>query len=495
MAEKNFGIILAFVIYFSAMLGIGFWYWKKSQSIADYMLGGRGLNAWVAAMSAVASDMSGWLLMGLPGFAYIAGLNAYWIAIGLALGTWANWQIVAKRLRNYTIVAKDSITLPIFFENRFRDQSKVLRIVSAVFIFIFFLIYTSSGFVAGGKLFNTVFGVSYLPSLFITAGVVVVYTFLGGFTAVCWTDFCQGTLMFFAILAVPLMAMHELGGPVVTLRAIELNNPELLNLFTNPDGTTVTFVAVVSMLAWGLGYFGQPHILVRFMAIRSSKEIVSATRIAVVWVFFSLGAAVLIGMVGKVYLGDVLNGGQSEAVFMVLSEKLFSSFPAGVILSAVLAAIMSTASSQLLVTSSAVSQDFYQAIFRPNASEKELVMVSRIMVVVVALLAITLATDPESSVLNLVAYAWAGFGAAFGPLVLMSLFWKRTTLRGAVAGILAGGITVLLWQKFGYKPLYEIVPGFFASLLTIYLVSIFDTPPSEEIQTEFDLFISENAKK
>lgn len=486
MLELNIGVICAFVVYLGAMMSIGIYYWRKEQNMSDYILGGRQLGAWVTSMSAEASDMSGWMLMGLPGYAYVAGLGAGWIALGLILGTWINWRFVAKRLRQYTEIANDSLTMPDFFENRFRDNSQILRIISAVFILIFFLIYTSSGFVAGGKLFSTVFGLPYTWAMVLGAFVVVFYTFLGGFMAVCWTDFVQGVMMFFAILAVPITASFLMGGPATTVAALATLNAEMFNPFTTPDGKPLSLIAIISLLAWGLGYFGQPHILVRFMAIRSSSQIKQATNIAMTWVILSLAAAVLVGMVGRVYLQQPLEGSAVETVFMVMTHDLFSSFFAGLILSAVLAAVMSTASSQLLVTASAVSQDFYKALIHKDASEKELVWISRMTVVGVSIIAVLIGLDPNNFVLDMVSYAWAGFGAAFGPALLMALFWNRMTRNGALAGIVVGGITVLVWKQLALFGLYEIVPGFILSALAIYFVSIFDTPPAQEILAEFE---------
>jgi sodium/proline symporter len=486
MIESSGGIFIAFAIYLSAMMGIGVYYWRKEQNMSDYILGGRRLGAWVTSMSAEASDMSGWMLMGLPGYAYAAGVQAGWIALGLILGTWVNWQFVAKRLRQYTQIANDSLTMPDYFENRFHDQSQILRIISAVFILIFFLLYTSSGFVAGGKLFHTVFGLPYTTAIMLGAFVVVFYTFLGGFMAVCWTDFVQGVMMFFAILLVPITASFMMGGPSATASALATLNTEMFNPFTSPDGKPVSAIQIISLLAWGLGYFGQPHILVRFMAIRSASEVKRATNIAMTWVVFSLTAAVLVGMVGKVFLKQPLEGSAVETVFMVMTHDIFSTFFAGLILSAVLAAVMSTASSQLLVTASAISQDFYKALIRKNAGEKELVWVSRVTVVIVSVIAVLLGLNPDNFVLDMVAYAWAGFGAAFGPAILISLFWKRMTRNGALAGITVGGIAVLVWKQFAWFGLYEIVPGFIFSCLAIYFVSVFDVPPAEEIQAEFE---------
>ncbi len=486
MLELNIGVIVAFIVYLGAMMSIGIYYWRKEQNMSDYILGGRQLGAWVTSMSAEASDMSGWMLMGLPGYAYVAGLGAGWIALGLILGTWVNWQFVAKRLRQYTEIANDSLTMPDYFQNRFRDTSQTLRVISAVFILIFFLIYTSSGFVAGGKLFNTVFGIPYTWAMILGASVVVFYTFLGGFMAVCWTDFVQGVMMFFAILAVPITASFMMGGPATTVAALSNLNAEMFNPFTTPEGKPLSLIAIISLLAWGLGYFGQPHILVRFMAIRASSELKQATNIAMTWVILSLAAAVLVGMVGRVYLQQPLEGSAVETVFMVMTDTLFSSFFSGLILSAVLAAIMSTASSQLLVTASAVSQDFYKSLIHKQAGEKELVWISRATVIVVSVIAVLIGLDPNNFVLDMVAYAWAGFGAAFGPTLVISLFWNRMTRNGALAGIIVGGITVLVWKQLALFGLYEIVPGFILSCIAIYVVSLLDAPPSKEILDEFE---------
>lgn len=446
--EQNLGSILAYALYFIVLFAIGLYHMKDTGDMQSYMLGGRKIGPWVSAMSAEASDMSGWMLMGLPGYAYVAGVSAFWIAVGLALGTWLNWRFVAQRLRIYTKIANDSITLPDFFENRYQDKSKILRIVSAVFIFIFFLIYTASGFVAGGRLFNTVFNISYVSSLLITAGIVIFYTFTGGYLAVCRTDFFQGTLMFFAIIVVPVTGVMIAGGPAETVASLHALNPNYFNMLTDATGLTLSFTAIASLIGWGLGYFGQPHILVRFMSITSAKEIPQATRIAMVWVIFSLFFAVASGLVGRVVLGDALTGVNAETVFMVMNEQFFNSFMAAIIISAILGAIMSTSSGQLLVTASAISTDFYQALLRKNASQKELVFVSRIAVILVSACSLALAYNPNNYILDLVAYAWAGFGASFGPLMLFSLFWKRTTLKGAVAGVFFGGSTVLLWKEF-----------------------------------------------
>ena len=467
-------------------MAIGVYYYRRTRNMSDYFLGNRKLGAWVTSMSAEASDMSGWMLMGVPGFAYLAGLNAGWIAVGIAIGTWANWQFIAARLRKYTELAKNSLTLPEFFENRFEDRSGLLRIVPAVFILIFFIIYTSSGFVSAGRLFETVFGIPYHYAIFIGAGSVVFYTLVGGFLAVSRTDFIQGIMMFFAILVVPITAAMEMGGFAATLSAIDTVQHSMLEPLTKPDGSTLGAIELISLLAWGIGYFGQPHILVRFMAISSSKEIKQATRIAMTWVVVSLAAAVAVGMVGRVFLTTPLEGTESETVFLVMTNTMFPPVVAGLILSAVLAAIMSTASSQLLVAASAFAQDFYRTLLRKDAEQKELVWISRASVLVIASLAIFLGLNPNNFILDMVAYAWAGFGAAFGPALLMSLFWRRTTRNGVLAGIITGGVTVLVWKQFAFWGLYEIVPGFLLALSAIYIVSRLDDKPAESITATFD---------
>ena len=451
--QQDLGSILAYALYFIVLFAIGLYHMKDTGDMQSYMLGGRKIGPWVSAMSAEASDMSGWMLMGLPGYAYVAGVSAFWIAVGLALGTWLNWRFVAQRLRIYTKIANDSITLPDFFENRFNDTSKILRIVSAVFIFIFFLIYTASGFVAGGRLFTTVFNISYVSSLLITAGIVIFYTFTGGYLAVCRTDFFQGTLMFFAIIVVPVTGIMVAGGPAETISSLHALNPNYFNMFTDATGLTLSFTAIASLIGWGLSLF----------------------------------FAVASGLVGRVVLGDALTGVNAETVFMVLNEQFFNSFMAAIIISAILGAIMSTSSGQLLVTASAISTDFYQALLRKNASQKELVLVSRIAVILVSACSLALAYNPNNYILDLVAYAWAGFGASFGPLMLFSLFWKRTTLKGAVAGVFFGGSTVLLWKEcFAYTGLYEIIPGFAVSCLAIFIVSLLDKQPSASIIKDFE---------
>ena len=479
-------IINTFVLYIGIMMAIGVYYYRRTRNMSDYFLGNRKLGAWVTSLSAEASDMSGWMLMGVPGFAYLAGLNAGWIAVGIAIGTWANWHFVAARLRKYTELADNALTLPEFLQNRYHDTTNLLRIVPAVFILIFFVIYTASGFVSAGRLFETVFGIPYEYAIFIGAGSVIFYTLVGGFLAVARTDFIQGIMMFFAILVVPICGTMASGGFERTLAEIGSVQASMLQPLTKPDGSTLGAIELISLLAWGIGYFGQPHILVRFMAIRTSGEIRQATHIAMTWVVLSLAAAVAVGMVGRVYLTEPLTGTASETVFLVMTNELFPPIAAGLILSAVLAAIMSTASSQLLVAASAFAQDFYRTLIHKDAEQSELVWISRASVLVIASLAVFLGFNPNSFILDMVSYAWAGFGAAFGPAILMSLFWKRTTRNGVIAGIIVGGVTVLVWKQFALFGLYEIVPGFLLSLLAIYGISLLGEPPAQDIQETFD---------
>lgn len=490
--SSNVSLIITFVLYLLFMMAIGMYFYGKNNTTTEYFLGGRKLGSWVTSMSAQASDMSGWLLMGLPGAAYLSGISSGWIAIGLGIGTYLNWLFVAKPLRQYTRVAGDAITLPQFFKNRFRDDSGLISVVSALFILIFFLFYTASGFVSAAKLFASVFGLPYLVALAIGAVVVVSYTFAGGFFAVCWTDFFQGMLMFFCVLAVPTMAIGAHGGIDAFLTKVNEFNPNFLNFMVDgATNTPLTGFGILSLMAWGLGYFGQPHILVRFMGISSPAAIKKSRRIATVWVIISLSAAVAIGISGRMYLGDVLlQGGAQETVYITMVTRLFPIFVAGIFLSAILAAIMSTADSQLLVTASAITEDFYHAKLRPNANEKELMWVSRICVMAVALIAVLIATNPNNTILGLVSYAWGGFGATFGPLVLCSLFWKRANKYGAFAGIVVGGVVDLVWAQLsgGIFELYEIVPGFIAGLLAIVIVSLLTPAPSAEIAQEFDSY-------
>lgn len=497
---------IVLIIYLLVLLAIGGYFYKKSNNQNEYFLGGRNLNAWVTSMSAQASDMSGWLLMGLPGTAFLLTKNnsmaeAFWTALGLAIGTYINWLILAKRLRKYTEHSNDSITIPTYLESRFKDKTHLIRMISAIFIVLFFLIYTAAQFSAGAKLFNAIFGIDYLWALLIGAVVIVAYTFLGGFLAVCWTDLIQGLLMFFAIILLPVIAVIKMGG---TSNAFDLaaSLAELPNGFGLAEWTgigTLSLISILSIAAWGLGYFGQPHILTRFMGIKHSKDIKPARRIATVWVVFSLGAAVLLGVIGKAYISTVVTPEQfaaldGEKILIYMAQNLLTgpvlAIIAGLILTAILAAIMSTADSQLLVTSSAISEDICRTIFK-NIDDKKLIWISRISVLVVAIIAIFIASDPNSSVFDLVSYAWAGFGAAFGPAILMSLYWKRMNWQGALAGILSGGIAVLVWRNLikSYINLYELLPAFIVSVVVIVIVSLATSEPDAEVQKEYDEFM------
>ncbi len=474
MLEFNALLTATFVVYILALLGIGAVAYRRTSDLSDYVLGGRKLGRWVTALSAGASDMSGWLLLGLPGYAYLAGLEASWIAIGLLVGTYLNWRLVARRLRVRTMELDNALTLPDFFERQFKDQSRLLRLVSAIFILIFFTFYASSGLAAGGKLFESVFNLPYGWAVALGAATVIIYTFLGGFLAVSWTDFLQGSLMFLALALGAVAAVHHLGGPVDTISTVRGVNPELLSMWTDTEGNRLSFIALLSLLGWGLGYFGQPHILARFMAIQYPARMADARRIAMTWVTVAMGGALLIGFTGIGLFDPPLSEVDSEKVFIFTVGLLFHPLIAGICLAAILAAIMSTADSQLLVASSALTEDFYKGLFRKNAAQKELLWVGRGAVVAIALIAGGLAMDPESKVLDLVAYAWAGFGAAFGPAILLALYWPRMTRNGALAGILTGGITVIFWRQAegGLFDLYELVPGFILSVILIVVISL-----------------------
>ncbi|WP_027853759.1 sodium/proline symporter PutP [Marinobacterium litorale] len=490
MIESNLAIYGTFIVYLILMLAIGYYAYMRTASSSDYFLGGRSLGPWPAALSAGASDMSGWLLLGLPGYAYAAGLESLWLAGGLLLGTWGNWLITAKRLRTYSIVAKDSLTLPEFFANRFQDRSALLQVISAFFILLFFLFYTSSGLVAGGKLFETVFGLDYTTAVVIGTVCVVSYTLFGGFLAVSWTDLVQGLLMAAALLIVPIIVMQVDGGWGAMFSSLRDINPELLTIARDTDGETLGLISIISLAAWGLGYFGQPHILARFKASRSNEEIPTARRIAVIWSGLAMAGAVFVGLAGLVYVNGHMDGNiaDGEKIFMVLVNAVFHPVIAGILLAAILAAIMSTADSQLLVSSSALAEDFYKKLFRPDASAKEIVMVGRLAVLGLSLVALFLAFDPDSSVLGLVSYAWAGFGAAFGPALLLSLYWSRMNRNGALAGIVVGAVTVVVWKQLsgGIFDLYEIVPGIIFATIAIVVVTLAGKEPEESIRAQHE---------
>ena len=478
--------LVTFAVYIAAMLGIGWWAWRRTRTFDDFILGGRSLNPFVTALATGASDMSGWLLMGLPGALYVGGASESWIAIGLVLGAYANWKLVAARLRVYTERADNALTLPDYFTRRFDDRSGLLRIYSAVVILVFFAIYSASGIVAGARLFEVTFGVDYTTALWAGAAATILYTLVGGFLAVSWTDTVQATLMIFALVLAPIVVVSSVGGVDASVAIIRELDPGRLDFLR---GTTT--VGIISLLAWGLGYVGQPHILARFMAAESVQAIAPARRIAMTWMVLCLAGAMAVGFFGIAWFGAHPDAAgpvneNPERVFIVLSQLLFNPWIAGVLLAAVLAAVMSTLSCQLLVCSSALTEDFYKTFLRPRASQTELVWVGRATLLAVALVAIALAWNPENRVLDLVSYAWAGFGSAFGPVVVLSLLWKRMTRNGALAGMLTGAIVVLVWKQYAWFGLYEMVPGFALACLAIVVVSRLGAPPAASVQAKFD---------
>lgn len=476
---------IAISIYFLIMLGIGFYSYRKSTSdVHEFLLGGHQIGPVVTALSAGASDMSGWLLMGLPGAMFVSGISSIWLAIGLIVGAYLNYLIVAPRLRIYTEKTDNAITIPDFLEKRFRNNKGTIRWLSAGVILVFFTLYTSAGMVSGGKLFESAFELPYLTGVLLTGLVVVAYTFIGGFMAVSLTDFVQGTIMVIALLLIPSVVLFDLGGVENTFTTIKNIDPAYLDLF---KGTTT--VGIVSLLAWGLGYCGQPHIIVRFMAINDVTKLKTARRVGIVWMMFSTIGAMFIGLVGIAYMqrhNTTID--DPETIFIYFSKALFHPMITGFLLSAILAAIMSTISSQLLVSSSSLTEDLYKNILRKNASPKELLLVSRLSVLAVALFALLLSLNPQDTILDLISHAWAGFGSAFGPVVLLSLLWKRITTKGAVTGMIVGGLVVLLWISIPhpFSELYAMIPGFSLALISIYIVSIRDKEPSEEVQNEFE---------
>lgn len=470
MIDNAGTIIGTFAVYLGVIFVMAYLAYRRTANLSDFILGGRSLNRWVTAFAAQASDMSGWLLMGLPGFAYLAGLEAGWMVLGLAVGTYLNWRFVAQRLREATERLGDALTLPDYFERRFDDRSRALRLIAGAFILFFFALYASSGFVAGGKLFEALFGVPYAWALALGGASIVLYTFFGGFLAISWADVLQGSLMFIALVIVAAVGLYEVGGSLDAL------NAELLDPFTAASGSALGWIGIASLLGWGLGYAGQPHILARFMAIRHPGEIGAARRIAMTWQVTVLAAALLVGLTAVGALDRTLVGADAEKVFIYMSVDFFPPIIAGVCVAAILAAIMSTASAQLLVSSSAFAEDFYKGLLRRDATAPESLWAGRAGVLGIAAIALWLARDPDSRVLELVAWAWAGFGAAFGPTVILSLYWSRMTRAAALAGIVVGGTTTIVWPMFrGDAPifdLYELVPGFVFSTVAIVVVTV-----------------------
>lgn len=483
---------IAIVIYLLAMLGIGAAAYRFTRNLKDYILGGRQLGGVVAALSAGASDMSGWLMLGLPGAIYASGLNQVWIAVGLVAGALLNWRFIARRLRRYTEEAGDALTMPDYFENRFDDRSRVLRVASAFVILIFFTIYTSAGLVSGAILFEQVFGLDYGFALLVGTLSILSYTAIGGFLGVCWTDTVQGIMMFFALLIVPAVAISAMDGWNAAMSAAIASAPTgILDTFHD-----TTLIGAISLMAWGLGYFGQPHILARFMALRDERDMPAAQMIGMTWMVLALYGAVATGLAGIGFFAEAPLD-NPETVFLALSQALFNPWIAGILLASVLAAIMSTVSSQLLVSSSVIAEDFWKRIFRPQAEARELLNVGRASVFAISIVAFLLALDRDSSVLSLVAYAWAGFGAAFGPVVILSLFWRRMTRDGALAGMMVGAFTVLVWKQLagGIFEVYEILPGFIFASVAIAGVSLAGRAPGEAVTSLHDAVTAGRVKR
>ena len=504
MVSAKVLIMLTIIVYLGGMVGIGVYCSKKNENVGDFYLGGRKLGPFVTAMSAEASDMSGWLLMGLPGLAYIAGIaEPVWTAIGLGIGTYINWLMVAKRIRMYTHEV-DAITLPDFFSLRYRDDKNVLMGIAALFIIVFFIPYTASGFAACGKLFSSIFAIDYLPAMIISAIVIVAYTATGGFLAASTTDLIQSIVMSIALVVVVFFGIHVAGG-IDAVAANANSMVDYLSLTASHavgEGTTTPygFLTIVSTLAWGLGYFGMPHILLRFMAIEDKEKLKLSRRIATIWVFIAMGVAIFIGVVGNAMTAagvlPFLEGSSSETIIVVISDFLsrygaLAAILGGVILAGILASTMSTADSQLLAASSSFSQNLVRGFFRVNISEKTAMVLARASVLGIAVIGAFIARDPNSSVFRIVSFAWAGFGATFGPVVLTSLFRKRSNKQGALAGMIVGGVMVFVWKYLvrpmgGIWDIYELLPAFLLALAAIVIVSLATAEPSKEIQDEFD---------
>ncbi len=507
MNANLLAVVIALICYFAVMIVIGIITSKQTNGADDYFLGGRKLSGPVAALSAQASDMSGWLLMGLPGSIYALGTGQAWIAVGLLIGTIINWVVIAKPLRAYTIVANNSLTLPEFLSNRYHDDKSILKAISAIVIMVFFLVYTASALAAGGKLFTTVLGWDYHLSLIVGAVVILVYTLMGGFLAVCTTDFVQGILMLVGLLVVPIIAYVFVAGDFSALiTSTGINSEHYMSLFYNGDHP-IKAVEIISNLAWGLGYCGMPHIIIRFFAIKDQKTVKQAARIAIIWDIIASVMAIALALIGRAFLAPVVLGetagaASSESVFIEMIQKVFMdylplAFIGGLFLCGILAAIMSTADSQLIMCSSSISQDIYKGLINKDASDDRILNIGRITTVVIAVAAVVIAWDPESSVMALVSDAWAGLGASFGPLVVMSLFWRRTNFKGALAGIISGAASVILWDYIPFingstigtvTGLYSLLVGFIVSIVFIVIVSLATDKPSEAILKDFDSY-------
>ena len=479
-----------FGLYLVFMVVVGLYFYRKETNIKEYLLGGRGMGSWVTAMSAQASDMSGWLLMGLPGAVYCAGLGESWVAIGLVAGTLANWLLIAPRLRIYTEKAR-ALTISAYLGRRFRDPTGIIRILAAAITLFFFTIYAAAGLVSAGKLFDSMFRIDYRVAVLVGAVVILLYTLMGGYLAVCWTDLFQGLLMFFALIAVPAAAAWNLESGAVAA-ACEAKNVSF-SLIPKGGGMAAV-VAIISSAVWGLGYFGVPQVLLRFMAIRKGKELTRSRRIATIWCFISLAAAVYIGLMGRAMfpVHESLNTSSgAENIFIIISQTLFHPAVAGIVMAGILAATISSSDSYLLIASSAFSKNLYEGVFKKGASDKQVMWVSRIILMVIALIGIAIAWDEDSVIFKVVSFAWAGFGATFGPIMLFSLFWKRTTRAGAIAGMLTGGVMVFVWNLLlrplgGLWDIYELFPAFVLSCIAIVVVSLLTKAPDKAITDEFE---------
>ena len=522
MNSGDIAVIIAILIYFIAVLIIGFSYTKRSNSSSsEYFLGGRKIGPWFTAFSAEASDMSGYLLMGLPGLAYFTGAaDAGWTAIGLAIGTYLNWKFVAKRLRRYSEKAGDAITLPQFYSNRFHDDKNVISTIAAIIIFVFFCVYTGSCFVTCGKLFHTLFGIDYSLMMVFGAIIVFLYTMVGGYLSVVATDFMQGLLMVCALVVVVVGSITMAGGLDNTVAFLS-DIPGYLSMLASatpvlgPDGSQMvvetqplfgdpanfSVIAIVSALAWGLGYFGMPQILVRFMSIRSDAEIRTSRRIAIVWVIVSMFSAIMIGLIGRYLIPtELLTQSAAENIFIVISRIMLPSFVCGIVVSGILAASMSSASAYLLITGSSIAENIFRGVLKKDATDNQVLIVSRITLACVLLFGIAVAWNEDSVIFTVVSYAWAGLGASFGPLTLFALYWRRTTKPAAIAGMLTGGITVIVWSNF-IKPLggifgvYELLPAFILSCIVIVVVSLLTKEPSQAVYDEFDHYMDEETQE
>lgn len=505
MSASEIMTLCAMIAYLIFIVVVGFLFSKKNKTSEEFYLGGRGLGPWVTAMSAEASDMSGWLLMGLPGAAFLTGPLDYscWIAVGLAIGTYVNWRITALRLRTYTQVANNSITIPDYFSNRFHDKKKILMTIAAIFIIIFFIPYTAAGFVACGKLFTSLFGFEYVPAMIVSAIIIITYTIVGGFLAESVVDFIQGTLMFIVLITVVGMGVSAVGG-LSNVYDQTSHIPGYYSVLPAEGYEGLSVITVLSGLAWGLGYFGMPHVLLRFMAIRKPRELSKSRRIGITWCVISLIMAIMIGVVGRALFVELPAGIDEENIFILMTKELMSGglmpILAGIALCGILAAQISSSDSQLLVASSAVSQNIFKGLVKPKASNKQVMIAARVTILIMAIAAILLALDPQSSILEIVDFAWGGFGATFGPLVLFSLFWKRTNVPGAIAGMIVGGATVLIWELVllpafgGIFELYSLLPAFILSCLAIFIVSKLTKEPEQSVKDEFAEYLRQMAQ-